>query len=154
MDTPTIIALCSLAIALTMAALGIAEKIWGGGNALAGKFATLKEDTTAQISTVRNDHQEKLDEYAQNTRVGVDSIRSNIHLLEKSILESRLELAQQLQLYMRRESFYKATDDLKRDFKDANTEIKSNMKDGFARIETTLGEMTQAIEAARKHNQA
>lgn len=154
MDATTI-SFCALGVTILMSLLGIGEKLFGGGNLLANKFAKLKEENTkvkedvaAQIATVRNDHQTKLDEYATNTRVGIDQIRTNIHLLEKAILESRLELAQQ---YMRRDSFYKATDELKRDFKDDNKEVKSEMHAGFERIEKQLDAMSQAIEAARKH---
>src|SRR4051812_16547665 len=114
---PQTISFISLAVAVTMAVLGIAEKLWGGGNALASKFNKLERETSAAIAMVRNEYQIKLDTYAENTRVATASIISNIHLLEKGILEFRLLMAEQ---YMRRDSFYKATDELKRDFKDAN----------------------------------
>lgn len=150
---PMTIALCGFGLNLLMATVLIAEKLFGGGNALANKFNKLERDTNAAITKLKDEHQFKLDNYAENTRVATDSIKTNLHLLEKGILEFRLEISQKLQEYMRRDSFYKVTDDLKRDFKEANTEIKTDMKDGFKRIEETLGEMTQAIEAARKHNQ-
>lgn len=126
----------------------IGEKIFGGGNKLAGAFHKLETRTTEQINAVRNEFYLRTDEMSANYRVGVEAIKANIHELQIGLLEFRAKMAED---YMRRDSYHKATDEIKRDFKDANAEIKADMKDGFDRVEKTLGNLEQSIEAARRN---
>lgn len=127
----------------------IAKDLFYGGNALANRFAKLKEETDNKLELARIDYQTRLDEYANNTRVVTNQILTNIALLEKGIMEFRLNMSEN---YMKRDSYYRASEELKRDYKEKNEELKSDMKEGFSRVERALSDMSQAIEAARKYN--
>lgn len=111
----------------------------------------LKERYSVEISRIRTDFLQRSETNESNSRVGNEAIVSNIHALREGLLEFRAKMAEE---YMRNEHYNKATDELKRDFKEQKEELKSDMKDGFDRVEKTLGEMAQAIELARKSRNA
>lgn len=150
-----------------------AKDIFGGSAKLANKFHDMKDATkleidklketysveinnlkerySAETSRIRTDFLQRSETYESNARVGNEAVVSNIHALREGLLEFRAKMAEE---YMRNEHYNKATDELKRDFKEQKEELKSDMKDGFERVEKTLGEMTQAIELARKSRNA
>lgn len=156
------IALIALAITIigNLAVLG--EKLFGGGNKLANKFAALElkhvsdialiEAThTKELSTLRNEFMGRCELSDSNTRMGITTITNNIHLLEKGLLEFRAMMGEN---YMRRDSFYKAADEIKTNFKELNNATRDEMKSGFERVEKTLDELGQSIEANRKARNA
>lgn len=102
----------------------VGEKLWGGGNRLAGMFAKLDKDTTAAVATLRADLTARIDTYEDNYRVGLDAIRANIHAMQIGLLEFRAKMAEE---YMH-----------KGDYSTGVAEIKSDMRQGFARIEQRL----------------
>ncbi len=130
-----------------MCAFVVIEKLFGGGNKLANKFHEFSTKASEQITALRVEVFNKVELIDSNYRVGLDAITSNIHRMELGFMEMRAKLAEE---YMRSESFHKATEELKRDFKDANREVKDDMKEGFDRVEKTLDALSQSVEAARK----
>ena len=65
----------------------VVEKIFGGGNGLANRFAKLKDDTSKDIMDLRRDLTNRVDLYEDNFKVGLDAITSNIHALQLAALE-------------------------------------------------------------------
>lgn len=128
-------------------AVMLAEKLFGGGNKLAAKFASLEKETTAEITTLRMEFVEKYDRNNSNSRVGFDAITANIHALQLGFSEFRAQMAEN---YMRRDSFYKATDELKKDFNEKHGDLKADVHRGFQDVKDQLDAMSQAIEAGRK----
>jgi uncharacterized coiled-coil DUF342 family protein len=51
--------------------------------------------------------------------------------------------------YMRRDSYYKATDELKRDFNDRHNELKGDVHRGFEEMKEQMSHLAQSIEAGR-----
>lgn len=154
-DTTALVAVAFGGITL---AATLIKDIFGGGTKLANKFHSLETNTNtamtahkekfdAEIMKVRTDFLMRSETYEGNSRVGLEAITASIHTLREAALEQRAKMAEE---YMRRDSFYKATDELKRDMKEKNDELKNDMKDGFERVEKTLGDMAQAIELSRK----
>ncbi len=125
----------------------LAEKIFGSGGKLTSKFATLEKETTAEIHTLRMEFIEKSDRNNANSKVGFDAITANIHALQLGFSEFRATMAEN---YMRRDSFYKATDELKRDFSEKHNELKADVRQGFEETREQLDAMAQVIEANRK----
>jgi arginine utilization protein RocB len=135
----------------------IIEKIFGGGNALAGKFHTLDKETTTAISILRNELtakiercenqlHERTEEYQKVATVGFDAIKSNIHLLQLAALEFRAKVSEELHLYIRKDDYNAGIGDIKRD-----------VAAGFTRVDARLGELQDLImysnpdPAARPH---
>ncbi len=102
----------------------VGEKLWGGGNKLAGMFAKLDKDTTAAIAAIKAELTQRVDTYEDNYRVGLDAIRANIHAMQIGLLEFRAKMAEE---YMH-----------KGDYGVGVSEIKNDMKAGFDRIEKRL----------------
>jgi DNA anti-recombination protein RmuC len=142
-----IIAIGAFTLSVIVALGTLLEKVFGGGNKLATQFASLEARTKEDMNKLRIEMMQRIDNHGDNSQVGFESIRSNINTLNMAILEFRAKMAED---YMRRDSFYKAFDELKRDFKDRNDDIKKDVDEGFERITRQLDAMSQAIEAGRR----
>lgn len=162
----------TLAVSIISALYVVGEKLFGGGNKLAAKFgslelkhtqdiAAIKEKHAQDMAEIHNKHAEQLaqirNEFYQrtetsdsNTRMGIQTITNNIHILEKGVLEFRAKMAEE---YMRRESFYKAAGEITANFKELNSATRTEMHDSFARVEKTLDELAQSFEAVRRSQQ-
>lgn len=116
-----IIAVCLSAITLIVM---VGEKLFGGGNKLATMFAKLDKETTAAIASLRSDMATKVDNYEDNYRVGMAAITANIHAMQIGLLEFRAKMAEE---YMH-----------KGDYGAGVKEIKTDMREGFDRIEKRL----------------
>lgn len=81
-------------IGIVSAVYVILEKVFGGGNALASKFAKLKDDTTKEIGELRKDMTERVDRYESNAGSGFDRLTANLHLLQVGFLEFRVKMAE------------------------------------------------------------
>jgi hypothetical protein len=81
-----IIAVCLSAVTLIVM---VGEKIFGGGNRLAGMFAKLDKETTASIAAMRAELSNRVDAYEDSYRVGLDAIQANIHAMQIGLLEFR-----------------------------------------------------------------
>lgn len=113
----------------------VGEKIFGGGNKLAAMFAKLDKETTAAIAAMDAKLSNRVDAYEDNYRVGIDAIQANIHAMQIGLLEFRAKMAEE---YMH-----------KGDYGTGVKEIKSDMREGFNRLEQRL----ERIERPAVHHQ-
>lgn len=112
----------------------VAEKLWGGGNALATKFHKLETDTTAAVTAVRSELNDKIDEYEKVGTVGFEAIRANIHEMQMGLLQFRATTAEGLHSYIRKDDYNVGVADIKRD-----------MQNGFRAVDDRLGQLQDLI---------
>lgn len=108
----------------------VGEKLFGGGNRLAAMFAKLEKETTAAMQQLRNDLTSRVDEYESNYRVGLDAMRASIHAMQIGLLEFRAKMAEE---YIP-----------KGDHGEGVRELKSDMRQGFERLEQRLERIERA----------
>jgi hypothetical protein len=111
----------------------VVEKVFGGGNALAGKFAKLDKETGERIAKLERDLNTKVDEYEDNYAVGIESIKSSIHQIQMGLLEFRAKMAEE---YMH-----------KRDYAAGIVDIRREVHDGFDKMEKRLERMENNMGA-------
>jgi hypothetical protein len=116
----------------------VGEKLFGGGNRLAAMFAKLERETTAAIAEVKTDLTRRVDEYEDNYRVGLEAMRASIHAMQIGLLEFRAKMAEE---YLP-----------KGDHGEGVREIKSDMRQGFERLEQRLEriERSERVDRADK----
>jgi hypothetical protein len=124
----------AIAISSVTLLIMVGEKLWGGGNALAGKFHALERETTMSLSMLRQDLNIKIDEYEKVATVGFDAIRANIHAMQLGLLEFRAKMAEDLHSYIRKDDYNAGIGDVKRD-----------VQNGFRNVEERLGQMQDLI---------
>lgn len=124
----------AVGVSLLTFLLVAAEKIFGGGNALANKFHVLDKDTTAAISEVRRELHLRLDEYEGTCRVGFEAVKNNIHAMQTGLLEFRASMSESLHSYIRKDDYNAGLGDIKRD-----------MQVGFRGVDERLGQMQDLI---------
>lgn len=112
----------------------VAEKIFGGGNALAAKFHRLDKETAEAIAQVRRELEQKVDEYEKVSTVGFEAIRANIHALQLAALEFRAKMSEDLHLYIRKDDYNAGVSDIKRD-----------VQAGFQRVDERLGQLQDLV---------
>ncbi len=112
----------------------VGEKLFGGGNALAAKFYALDIAKTAEITKLRTELNNKIDEYEKVSTVGFDAIRSNIHAMQLGLLQFRAEMAEGLHVYIRKDDYNAGISDIKRD-----------VQIGFGRVDERLGQLQDLI---------
>lgn len=117
----------SIAVSSLTLAVLVLEKVFGGGNALAAKFAKLDRDTMESISQLRRELSTKVDEYEDNYGVGVESIKASIHQIQMGLLEFRAKMAEE---YMH-----------KRDYASGITDVRREVHEGFEKMEKRLERM-------------
>lgn len=112
----------------------VAEKLWGGGNALAAKFHTLDQTTTTARDKLREDLtrkiealEVKLENSKDNYSLGLDAVTANIHALREGLLELRAKMAEE----------YIAKGGL--------DEMKADMRRGFEAVDKRMGELQDMI---------
>jgi len=127
-ETVAVLAVCFAGLALVVQ---VAEKIFGGGNALAAKFHRLDKETSAALAALEARVMTKIDEYEDNYVVGAEAIRSNIHALQLGLLEFRAKMAEE----------YVAKGGL--------DDIKQDMRRGFEAVDKRMGELQDMIMWAR-----
>jgi len=125
-------------IAVQTLGLGIVlfKLVWGG--------ATSHHEG---LTAVRNDLLARLE--MQSTNIGnvIANVGDRIHQLELKSMEFRAIAAE---TYMRRDAYHKATDEFKRDVRDAHDDLKSEMHAGFNRLEEQVSAVSTSIELNRK----
>lgn len=112
----------------------VAEKIFGGGNALAAKFHKLDKETAEAIAQVRREIGAQVDEYEKVSTVGFEAIRANIHAMQLGLLEFRAKIAEDLHLYIRKDDYNAGVGDIKRD-----------VQAGFRSVDERLGQLQDLI---------
>lgn len=120
----------ALAVSIVSLLLLVGEKLFGGGNALANKFHKLDKDTTTEITVLRRELNDKIDEYEKVGTVGFDAIRANIHAMQLGLLEFRAKMSEDLHMYIRKDDYNAGIGDVKRD-----------VQNGFRNMEDRLGQM-------------
>ncbi len=117
-------------------AVVLIKLVWGGASAHYEGIAVVRNDLIARIEL-------------QSTNVGnvVANIGDRIHQLELKTMEFRAIAAE---TYMRRDAYHKATDEFKRDVRDAHDDLKAEMHAGFTRLEEQIGAVSASIEENRK----
>lgn len=125
----------------------LGKLVWGGSQGLQAQFTMLKETCASEVLACRNDLLAKIE--LQSTNIGnvIANIGNRIHDLELKAMEARALAAE---TYMRRDSYHKATDDFKRDVRDAHNELKKEMHAGFDELKDQIGAVSMSIEAGRK----
>jgi hypothetical protein len=120
----------------------IGEKLFGGGNALAQKFADLDRNTSNNVATAEREMRQRteklereltarVDSYEDNYSVGAEALRSNIHAMQIALLEFRAKMAEE---YMPKKEYFAATG-----------EIKAQIQQSFAKLESRLERMEEGI---------
>lgn len=109
----------------------LGEKIFGGGNALAAKFAALDKDTMAAVAELRREMTKRVDEYEDNYAVGADALKTNIHAMQIALLEFRAKMAED---YLH-----------KNDYAAGVAEIRSQIRAGFEQMEKRLGRIEEGV---------
>lgn len=138
-----------IGLAINTAGLAIVlfKLIWGSAASHHSSFAVLQQACTESITACRNEFWAKLE--SQSTNIGnvVANIGSRIHDVELKAMEARAVAAE---TYMRRDSYHKATDEFKRDVRDAHNDLKKEMHVGFGELKDQIGAVSMSIEENRK----
>lgn len=121
--------------------------VWGGGTALQVQFHELDKACNDQIAKLKHDWQTKFDLHTTNVGTVTMSMGDRFHRLEMLAMETRAIAAE---TYMRRDSYHKATDEFKRDVRDAHDDLKEQMIAGFNEVKGRIDEVSQSIEAGRR----
>lgn len=125
---------------ITLQTFGLAfvmiKLVWGGATAHHEGIASVRSDLVSRIEL-------------QSSNIGnvVSNIGDRIHQLEIKAMEFRAIAAE---TYMRRDAYHKATDEFKRDVKEAHDDLKVEMHAGFSRLEEQINAVSQSIEENRK----
>jgi hypothetical protein len=114
------------------------KEIFGGGNALAAKFAELDKSTTTEISKLRVELTARVDNYEDNYGVGLDAIKSSIHAMQLGLLEFRAKMAED---YMHKD-----------DYAAGITDVKSQLRDSFKKVEDRLGRIEENMHHGSNTN--
>lgn len=109
----------------------VAERLWGGGNGLAMRFSALKETVNGDIAKLRSEMTDRIDSYDGQVSTTVATLQANIHRMELAAMEFRAVSAE---TYMRRDNYYKAAEEMKRDVSIAFDKIDKRLE----RMENTI----------------
>ena len=129
------VATIAVIISVITLAIMVGDKLFGGGNRLAAMFAKLEKETTAAMQQLRNDLTSRVDEYQSNYRVGLHAMRAKIHAMQIGLFEFRAKMAEE---YIP-----------KGDHGAGVRELKSDMRDGFSRLEQRLERIERTVRANR-----
>jgi hypothetical protein len=138
MTTAEIVMLATGTIQIVGLAVVIIKLVWGGASAHYEGIAVVRNDLIGRIEL-------------QSANVGnvVANIGDRIHQLELKTMEFRAIAAE---TYMRRDAYHKATDEFKRDVKEAHDDLKLEMHAGFKRLEEQIDAVSASIESNRKED--
>lgn len=112
----------------------VAEKLFGGGNALANKFRTLEKDTAAELTALRLELNRKVDEYEGVSTVGFETVKNSIHQMQIGLLEFRATMAENLHAYIRKNDYNAGVADIKRD-----------VQSGFRSMDERMGQLQDLL---------
>lgn len=118
--------------------LVVGKDLFGGGTALATKFANLEKDTTLDITKLRTETTDaihklrvevmtKVDEYEDAAGVGFKHMNDSIHDIQIKMLEFRAKMAEE---YIP---------------KGGLEDMKADMHRGFEAVERRMGELQDMI---------
>lgn len=127
-------ATAALIVSVLTLLINVGMNLFGSGRGLESRFATMERETTDALAKLRLEVQEKQDRSENNVGDALRAMREHTHSIEKAALEFRAIAAE---TYMRRDSYYKASDDLKRE-----------VNAGFDKVEKRLERMEGKIESS------
>ncbi|MCK1684231.1 hypothetical protein IVA87_33805 [Bradyrhizobium sp. 147] len=133
MESSSNVAIIAVIISAVTMLVMVGEKLFGGGNRLAAMFAKLDKDTATAIEKLKTELTGRIDEYEGNYRVGLDAMRANIHAMQIGLLEFRAKMAEE---YLP-----------KGDHGEGVRQIKSDMREGFNRLEQRLERIERSERA-------
>lgn len=119
--------------AITLVVL-VAEKLFGGGNALANKFHQLERETNTNLTEVRKELLSKVENYESQSSVGFEAMRSGVTEMRMALLEFRATVSENLHMYIRKDDYNTGIGDIKRD-----------MADGFRSMGDRMGQLQDLI---------
>lgn len=99
------------------------------------------------ITAVKNDLLVRIELQSSNIGNVTANISDRIHQLELKAMEFRAITAE---TYMRRDNYYKAAEEFKRDVKDAHDDLKQEMHAGFDNLKEQISAVSMSIEENRK----
>jgi len=104
--------LAALFVAVASLLMNAGMHVFGGGRGLSDRFAAVERDLKTEIAKLRAEISEKQDRSENNVGDALRAMREHTHSIEKAALEFRAVAAE---TYMRRDSYHKASDELKRE---------------------------------------
>jgi hypothetical protein len=107
--------------------------VWGSSSSLQMQFNEISKEFSS-----------KLDVHVANFGNVIQNVMDRFHKIELAAMESRAVAAE---TYMRRDSYYKATDEFKRDVQAAHTDLKVEVREGFERLEAHVDDLAKSIAA-------
>lgn len=125
----------------------LVKLVWGSASSHHGQLSLLEKACGEGLTACRNEFLAKLEQQSTNIGNVVANISDRIHGVELKAMEARAIAAE---TYMRRDSYHKATDEFKRDVRDAHTELKQEMHAGFDEVKEQIGAVSMSIEENRK----
>lgn len=121
--------------------------VWNGGSGLQTQFHTMDKTHSDAITRLSNDWSAKFDAHYNNMGTVITNVGNRIHDIELKAMETRALAAE---TYMRRDSYHKATDEFKRDVRDAHDDLKAEMNARFEELKDQIGAVSMSIEENRK----
>ncbi len=136
-----------LAINTLGLAVVVFKLVWGSAAGHHAQFSILEKAVSEEVRATRNDLLVKLE--LQSTNIGnvTANMSDRIHQLELKAMEFRAIAAE---TYMRRDSYHKATDDFKRDIREAHDDLKQEMDARFDEVKEQIGAVSMSIEENRR----
>jgi hypothetical protein len=127
------IAFCALAVAAINFGMAMFDRVWGSGNKVATSKATMEKYVDTEVEKLRGEVFLKHDNSAGNVGQALVSVKDIVHSMQLEAANFRTFVAE---TYMRRDSYYKASEDLKRDVNTAFEKIDKRLE----RMEDTMAE--------------
>lgn len=131
------VSIAALCVSLVMLLMTGGIHIFGGGRGLSDRFGKLEKAIHSEISELRKEIGEKQSRSETNVGDALNGIRQRMHDLE---LAAERQRANGAETYMRRDSYYKASEELKKD-----------MNAGFDRLERRLDRVDEKIDEGNGH---
>jgi hypothetical protein len=128
--------IAGMTVQCAMLAVALFKLVWGGATSHA-----------ESIAGVRNDFLVRLEAHSSNLGNISANISDRIHQLELAAMETRAITAE---TYMRRDSYYKAAEEFKRDVREAHDDLKKEMHVGFEQIRDQVNAVSMSLEENRK----
>lgn len=128
------LSIAAICISAALFAFQVFDRIWGGGNRAATAAATIREYAAAMVADLRKDVFEKHDATEGNIGQAVQHLKGMAHRAEIQALEFRAYCAEN---YLRQGPL---------------TELKSDVKDAFEKIDQRLARMEKTIATNRQED--
>jgi hypothetical protein len=116
--------------------------VWGSGTNLQQQFNTISSAFSDRVLAIKDDWQVKFDGHTLAFGQTVQAIHDRFHQIELAAMKFQRDAAE---TYMRRESYYQASVELKRDVQAANADLKQEVHAGFEKLEKQIDELAKTV---------